>query len=364
MRRPIIIITNLSGFGHLVPAITLHEGLKKQGANSKIFFLESLLQDWKWKELFNSYETLSKQHWKIARIISYANRYSIQFLGLTSISAYNLSSIVDFTRGQTPLVVSFVGWGAQVAQKLASVFDAVVPVYAVHTNWHFCDQWKGIVNGARTPIFHLGCFEDGGVAKIGIPTSPLHGSAGEDNLIVLSGGGWGLGDIRKVARELNQGGYPSRIILGNGSSAQASSTSETLYCPATSEEIISHIHVAQGAPEPLYPALVKWGDCCTPKFMRTHPAEIALDRASHFIGKPGGVSTYEALKKGIRVSLLPPTNVTEARNREVLIGLGFAKDYVGNDDLAHPCDIDDKTSSQFVRDESAAILEYIRGTAT
>lgn len=355
---PMVILTNMAGFGHLTPAITLHLRLKECGIRSRIFFLESLLWQWRYRMLFESYEHSSKKNWRMANVVSYLNQYTLPLLRRTANHAYDLSSIKKFVGDTPPAIISFVGWGSSIASMLATSYKDAVPLFAIHTNWHVCDHWQTCIVDPAVPTYHLGCFESDGITQIGIPTAQLKKCILTEPEVLVSGGGWGLGNLKKIYMDIQSYGIRAHLAIGNKSKEHFSEFNRVNCTDATNEQIIGHIENHQETNICLYPAMHLASNKSEEIFSNKHPAEVLLSHITHFVGKPGGVSTYEALKKGIPVYLLPPTNITEAKNRTVLLQLGLAQDYTGPESLLKnsPGLI---RSDMFLEDETSVFIAYI-----
>jgi hypothetical protein len=150
-----------------------------------------------------------------------------------------------------------------------------------------------------------------------------------DERLVVHGGGWGLGEHRRVAAELAGAGLALDQVVyrpGEAGAAAAGGATRTwmvrpdwrpwLRRPGAPPELPPFGEVSGGgAGAPLPPGFVHRAEC--------HELYRLIRRSRAIVSKPGGGTLLDSLASATPVVFLEPYGAAEASNAELWIWLGF-----------------------------------------
>lgn len=200
-------------------------------------------------------------------------------------------------------------------QRISCPLAVVVTDFDVHSMW-LCrpvDHFFVAMDETKVHMRELG-IEDERITVTGIPIDPVfslpkgkvemrrkHGLDGDRTTILLSAGGFGVGPIEHLLTSLLTMKHPAQVIAVCGRNAQLK---ERLDAMAKEAPKASQIHIR-------------------PIGYTTEMDEY-MAASDILLGKPGGLTTSEALAKGLVFVIVNPIPGQEERNSDHLLEQGAA----------------------------------------
>lgn len=198
--------------------------------------------------------------------------------------------------------------------RLACPQGIVVTDFDVHAMWlcrHY-DQYFVALEETRVHLEKLG-IPASKISVTGIPIDPVFarprdkaeararlGLDPDRTTILLSAGGFGVGPIEHLVESLFELRHPAQVVAICGRNEEAKSSLDAF--------------VARGAPERHRIAVVGF----------TTAMDEYMSAADLLVGKPGGLTTSEALAKGLVMVVVNPIPGQEERNSDHLLEEGAA----------------------------------------
>jgi processive 1,2-diacylglycerol beta-glucosyltransferase len=211
------------------------------------------------------------------------------------------------------LPAEMVSW-MKAKHKLACPQVIVVTDFDVHAMWlcHHYEHYTVALDETREHMIQLGIPPDR-VSTTGIPIDPLfaetkdktamrakHGLAADKTTILLSAGGFGVGPVEHIVKTLRGLEHPAQIVAICGKNA----------------ELLARMQKLAAKPSDGDTALVPVG--------YTTAMDEYMSAADVLVGKPGGLTTSEALAKGLLFVIVNPIPGQEERNSDHLLEAGAA----------------------------------------
>jgi processive 1,2-diacylglycerol beta-glucosyltransferase len=190
----------------------------------------------------------------------------------------------------------------------------VVTDLDVHAMWlcHHYEQYFVALDETREHLVRLG-IPAAKVYATGIPIDPVfaepkdmaamrakHGLAPDKTVVLLSAGGFGVGPVEHIVSTLLQMRHPVDVVAVCGRNAELKARLEAL-APR-----------AAGGPNRILP------------IGYTTEMDEWMSAADVLVGKPGGLTTSEALAKGLLFVIVNPIPGQEERNSDHLLEEGAA----------------------------------------
>jgi len=191
----------------------------------------------------------------------------------------------------------------------------VVTDFDVHAMWlcHHYEQYFVAMDETREHLVRLG-IPEAKVTTSGIPIDPVfaeprdklemrakYGLRPDVTTVLVSAGGFGVGPIEHMLESLVGMKHPAQIVALCGRNAELKSKIETL-----KERLPRPHHVT------VHPAGF------------TTEMDEYMSAADILLGKPGGLTTSEALAKGLVFAIVNPIPGQEERNSDHLLENGVA----------------------------------------
>jgi processive 1,2-diacylglycerol beta-glucosyltransferase len=198
--------------------------------------------------------------------------------------------------------------------RLACPQGIVVTDFDVHAMWlcHHFEHYFVALEETRVHLEKLGV-DDRKVSVTGIPVDPAFarardkgearaalGLAPDRTTILLSAGGFGVGPIEHLVESLFEVRHPAQVVAICGRNEEAKERLEAL--------------VARGIPERHRISVVGF----------TTAMDEYMSASDLLVGKPGGLTTSEALAKGLVMVIVNPIPGQEERNSDHLLEEGAA----------------------------------------
>ncbi len=212
------------------------------------------------------------------------------------------------------LPAEIISW-LKAKERLSTQQAIVVTDFDVHAMWlcHHYEHYFVALDETRAHLEHLGIAAPK-ITVSGIPIDPVftrlkdkremrakHGLAPERTTILVSAGGFGVGPIQHLMSSLLELKHPAQVIAICGRNAEMKAEIETV----TSQIPASH---------PVAFKVVGY----------TTEMDEYMAAADILLGKPGGLTTSEALASGLLFVIVNPIPGQEERNSDHLLEEGVA----------------------------------------
>jgi len=212
------------------------------------------------------------------------------------------------------LPAEIVSW-LKAKERIASRQAIIVTDFDVHAMWlcHHYEQYFVAIDEARAYLEALS-IPGNKITVSGIPIDPVfalpkdkramrrkHGLAADRTTILLSAGGFGVGPLGHLITSLIPLQHPAQIVAVCG-------RNEDL------KERVSELAVEISAYSPIVVKPIGY----------THEMDELMAASDMVVGKPGGLTTSEALAKGLVLVIANPIPGQEERNSDHLIEAGVA----------------------------------------
>ena len=212
------------------------------------------------------------------------------------------------------LPAEIVSW-LKAKERLASRQVIIVTDFDVHAMWlvHHYERYFVAIDEARAYLEALG-IPPNRITVSGIPIDPVfakkknkqemrlkHGLAPDRTTILLSAGGFGVGAIDALVASLLPLQHPAQVVAICG----------------RNEELKKRLTKLAARAKPDAPLLLK-------PFGYTQEMDELMAASDLVLGKPGGLTTSEALAKGLVFAIVNPIPGQEERNSDHLLEAGLA----------------------------------------
>jgi len=212
------------------------------------------------------------------------------------------------------LPAEIISW-LKAKDRLASRQAIVVTDFDIHAMWlcHHYEQYFVALDETRIHMERLGISADK-ITVSGIPIDPIfsetkdknlmrekHGLKKDCTIILVSAGGFGVGSIEKVIRSLRELRHVTQLVAISGRNDQLREKLRTFVSgrPTTSDVDLKVVGY-------------------------TSEMDEYMAAADVMLGKPGGLTTSEALAKGLVLVIVNPIPGQEERNSDHLLEEGVA----------------------------------------
>jgi processive 1,2-diacylglycerol beta-glucosyltransferase len=212
------------------------------------------------------------------------------------------------------LPAEIISW-LKAKERLAARQAIVVTDFDVHALWlcHHFEHYFVALDETRVHLEMLG-LPANKITVSGIPIDPVfaeqkdkramrekHGLHPDRTTILMSAGGFGVGPVQNIVASLLRLQHPAQVVAVCGRSAELKNRLDRLAAERPSEDRVT-INVAGYTTE-----------------MDEYMAASDL-----MVGKPGGLTTSEALAKGLIMVIVNPIPGQEERNSDHLLEEGVA----------------------------------------
>jgi processive 1,2-diacylglycerol beta-glucosyltransferase len=210
------------------------------------------------------------------------------------------------------LPAEIVSW-LKAKERISSRQAIVVTDFDVHAMWlcHHYEQYFVAIDEARAYLEVLG-IPANKITVSGIPIDPVfalrkdknemrrkHGLAADRTTILLSAGGFGVGSVESLIATLLHLQAPAQIVAICGRNAEL-------------KERLAKLALRKGADARV---IIK-------PFGYTQEMDELMAASDLVLGKPGGLTTSEALSKGLVFVIVNPIPGQEERNSDHLLEAG------------------------------------------
>jgi processive 1,2-diacylglycerol beta-glucosyltransferase len=191
----------------------------------------------------------------------------------------------------------------------------VVTDFDVHAMWlcRHTEQYFVALEETRVHLERLG-IQPGKISVTGIPIDPVfaeakdkhemrakHGLFADRTTILLSAGGFGVGPVEHILESLSELRHPAQVVALCG----------------RNEELRRRV-------ERLAARIATPGQVAIKAIGHTREMDEYMSASDILLGKPGGLTTSEALSKGLAFVIVNPIPGQEERNSDHLLEEGVA----------------------------------------
>src|SRR5262245_5588490 len=233
-------------------------------------------------------------------------------------------------------------------RRLSCAQAIVVTDFVVHAMWlcHHCEHYFVALEETRVHLDRLG-IPGAKISVSGIPIDPIfsmpkeksamrrkHGLDLEKTTILLSAGGFGVGPIQNLVSSLTELRHTTQILVICGHNRELKNRVDKLSASLSTTR----------------PITVK-------TFGYTREMDELMAASDMVLGKPGGLTTAEALSKGLVFVIVNPIPGQEERNADHLLEEGVAIRCNNLPALAYKIDrlLDDRPRFEAMRSKAWAL---------
>jgi processive 1,2-diacylglycerol beta-glucosyltransferase len=322
--RKILILSASAGAGHVRAAQALERAFAAAGGAGEVHHVDALqLTNKVFRTLYSKtyielvdrapdvlgwlYDALDSPWQKERRRLAWDKLNTRPFVRMLEREQPDLIVCTHF------LPAEMVSW-MKAKQRLACPQVIVVTDFDVHAMWlcHHYEHYCVALDETREHLIRLGIPPEK-VSTTGIPIDPLFaehkdkaamraklGLAADTTTILLSAGGFGVGPIEHIVTTLRRLAHPAQIVAICGRNA----------------ELLARMQALAARPDGGAGMLVPVG--------YTTAMDEYMSAADVLVGKPGGLTTSEALAKGLLFVIVNPIPGQEERNSDHLLEAGAA----------------------------------------
>ncbi len=324
MANKVLILSASAGAGHVRAAQALERAFQQSGAVKEIRHVDALeFTNKVFRTLYSKtyiemvdrapevlgwlYDALDSPWEKERRRLAWDKLNTRPFVRMLEREQPDLIVCTHF------LPAEMVSW-MKAKHRLACPQTIVVTDFDVHAMWlcHHYEHYFVALDETREHMIRLGIPAEK-VSTTGIPIDPLFaeakdkvairkqlGLATSKTTILLSAGGFGVGPIEHIVTTLFRLDHPAQIVAICGRNAELKARMEAL------------------AADPR----------CRPGLLHpigyTTEMDAYMSASDVLVGKPGGLTTSEALAKGLIILIVNPIPGQEERNSDHLLEEGAA----------------------------------------
>jgi processive 1,2-diacylglycerol beta-glucosyltransferase len=323
MLGKVLILSASAGAGHLRAADALEKAVHRMNAAKEVRHIDTL--DYTNKAFRGLYqkayiEMVNKMPEALGWLYDYFDKPWQKERRRLALDKLNSHRFVKMLKEESPDVVicthflpaEIISW-LKAKQQLSCRQAIVVTDFDVHAMWlcHHYEQYFVPIDESRVHLEKLGIPADK-ITVSGIPIDPVfaipkdrrdmrlkHGLDPDRTTILVSAGGWGVGPIEHLIEVLAQLQHRVQIITICG-------RNETLRNKLAESAMKLNNHVA-----------------IKPIGYTTEMDEY-MAASDLLVGKPGGLTTSEALARGLIMVIVNPIRGQEERNSDHLLEEGVA----------------------------------------
>jgi processive 1,2-diacylglycerol beta-glucosyltransferase len=324
MARKVLILSASAGAGHVRAAQALERAFAAEGGAGDVRHVDALeLTNKVFRTLYSKtyielvdrapdvlgwlYDALDSPWQKERRRLAWDKLNTRPFVKMLEREQPDLIVCTHF------LPAEMVSW-MKAKHRLACPQAIVVTDFDVHAMWlcHHYEHYCVALDETREHLIKLGIPPEK-VSTTGIPIDPLFaepkdkaamrtklGLAPDKTTILLSAGGFGVGPIEHIVTTLRGLRHPAQVVAICGRNA----------------ELLERMQALATKPDGGNAALVPVG--------YTTAMDEYMSAADVLVGKPGGLTTSEALAKGLLIAIVNPIPGQEERNSDHLLEAGAA----------------------------------------
>jgi processive 1,2-diacylglycerol beta-glucosyltransferase len=325
MFNRVLLLSASSGAGHVRAAQALERGLLELRAAREVRHVDALeYADKTFRNLYSKayLDMVNKAPALMGWLYDYFDKPWKRERRRLAFDQLNTRPFVKMLKKQQPDIVicthflpaEIVSW-LRTKKKIAACHAIVVTDFDVHAMW-LCRDYDHYFVGLDETRVHL---EKLGipankVSVSGIPIDPVfeqkkdqrvmrekHGLEPDRLTILVSAGGFGVGPIQKVMKVLLQMQHPAQVVAVCGRNKDLT-------------QQLGHLAASISRDHPIAIKVVGY----------TSEMDEYMAASDLIVGKPGGLTTSEALAKGVVFVIVNPIPGQEERNSDHLLEEGVA----------------------------------------
>ena len=326
MFEKVLVLSASAGAGHLRAAAAVESALRAAGAAGEVRHVDTLEYTNKvFRHLYSKayIEMVNKTPEVLGWLYDALDRPWKNERRRLALDKLNTRPFVKMLGEYRPDVVvcthflpaEIISW-LRAKRRIQTRQAIVVTDFDVHAMWlcHHYEQYFVALDETRVHLERLGV-PPGKISVTGIPVDPVfaaekdrrgmrrkHGLREDATTILLSAGGFGVGPVEHIVRSLTELRGPAQVVALCGRNEELRGRVERL---------------AAGAPAHRSNVSVRAVGYTTEMDEYMSASDILL-------GKPGGLTTSEALAKGLVMVIVNPIPGQEERNSDHLLEEGVA----------------------------------------
>lgn len=325
MFKKVLILSASVGAGHLSAASALEKEFKRQGAAKEIKNIDVLdytnplfrrLYGKAYLDMVNTmpevlgwmYDSLDKPWQNEKRRLALSKLNTQPFIKLLKNEKPDIAVCTHF------LPAEIISW-LKAKEKIACPQAIIVTDFDAHALWlaHHYEQYFVALDETKVHLAKLGIPADK-ITVSGIPIDPVFaekkdklairekfGLTKDKLTILVSAGGFGVGNIQRLLEALSELKTPSQIIAICGRNEELKNKLQKLAVEKLNSKTVSFKPIGF-----------------------TKEMDEYMSASDLIVGKPGGLTTSEALSKGLVFVIVNPIPGQEERNSDHLLEKGCA----------------------------------------
>ncbi len=325
MFKKVLLLSASSGAGHVRAAQALEQALLDAGAASEVRHVDTL--EYTTKVFRNLYSkayinTVNKAPELLGWLYDHFDKPRKNERLRLALDKLNTRPFVRLLNEYQPeiticthfLPAEIVSW-LKGKERLVCKQAIVVTDFDLHAMWlcHHFEHYFVPLEETQVHLQQLGCPAEK-ITVSGIPIDPVfsqnkdrvsmrekHGLGPDKVMILVSAGGFGVGPIHHLIRSLLELRHPAQIVVICGRNQELKASLDSIRAEASHKESIS-VH------------LVGY----------TNEMDEYMAASDLIVGKPGGLTTSEALVKELVFVVVNPIPGQEERNSDHLLEEGAA----------------------------------------
>jgi processive 1,2-diacylglycerol beta-glucosyltransferase len=325
MFKKVLVLSASAGAGHVRAAEAVERAIQEMGAAEEVRHVDTLQYTNKlFRHLYSKayIEMVNKTPEVLGWFYDYLDKPWKNERRRLALDKLNTRPFVKMLRQYQPeiticthfLPAEIISW-LRAKERISTRQAVVVTDFDVHAMWlcHHYEQYFVALDETRVHMEKLG-IPAGKLTVSGIPIDPVfaaekekramrdkHGLRQDLTTILLSAGGFGVGPVEHIVSSLAELRHPAQVIALCGRNEELKSRIETLAhsLPSAGRVLIKPIGF-------------------------TKVMDEFMSASDILLGKPGGLTTSEALAKGLVFVIVNPIPGQEERNSDHLLEMGVA----------------------------------------
>jgi len=325
MFKKVLVLSASAGAGHVRAAEAIEGAIREMGAASEVRHIDTLAYTNKlFRHLYSKayIEMVNKMPEVLGWLYDHLDKPWKNERRRLALDKLNTRPFVKMLKAYQPeiticthfLPAEIISW-LKAKQRISTRQAIVVTDFDVHAMWlcHHYEQYFVALDETRVHLENLGIPPDK-ITVSGIPIDTVfsvekekramrdkHGLRQDSRVILLSAGGFGVGPMEHIVSSLGELKHPAQVVALCG----------------RNDELRRRIEL-------LGQSFGKSARVSVKAIGYTKEMDEYMTASDILLGKPGGLTTAEALAKGLVFVIVNPIPGQEERNSDHLLEMGVA----------------------------------------